>query len=121
MPPFPPDPIFRGDPKDWQNAILSYGTPTETPPVSAKARAIAAAVFYAAAQWNEMFSAPASYQIHAWALLFDSPKFDWLTIDLAERAVHAYFRTAIVGHMLPGHVLNGAAVLALEGACDGPH
>lgn len=109
----PSKPIFVGDPAEWRANILAYGMPL-TRPVSPRAHAIAVAVFRAAAVWNQMFWAPADFQVSVWAELFDRPDLDWLTIDLAERAVNEHFRAAIVGHMVPGHVIQRAAVLLLE-------
>jgi uncharacterized membrane protein len=108
----PERPIFRGDPADWHRNILAYG-PLEIPAVTSEAVAIATAVFYAAANWSEMFRSPLKIQLYMWAHLFEDFT-DWLTIDLAERAVHAHFRQSITGHMLPAHVINGAAILKLE-------
>ncbi|MEV0031401.1 hypothetical protein [Nocardia sp. NPDC050793] len=108
----PSRPIFRGDPGEWARGILAWGAPPELEPVTARARAVAVAVFYAAADWSQIFGAPVEFQIHAWAVIFD--RFDWLTVDLAERAVHAHFRESITGQMLPAHVIQGAAVLKLE-------
>jgi hypothetical protein len=109
----PREPIFRGNPADWQNQILQFGRLPELPPVTTQAWAVATAVFYAAADWSVLFRSPLPFQIHVWAHAFDHTG-DWLTVDLAERAVHAHFRQSITGHMLPAHVINGAAVLKLE-------
>jgi hypothetical protein len=108
-------PIFRGDPKAWQRDILAFGHLPELPPVTAQAWSVATAVFYAAADWSEMFASPMPFQIHMWAHVFEcSESTDWLTVDLAERAVHAHFRQSITGHMLPAHVIQGAAILKLQ-------
>lgn len=110
----PREPIFRGDPTAWQQDILAFG-PMELPPVTAQAWSVATAVFYAAADWSEMFRSPIPLQIHMWAHVFEcSESTDWLTVELAERAVHAHFRQSITGHILPAHVISGAAVLKLE-------
>ncbi|WP_280186247.1 MULTISPECIES: hypothetical protein [Nocardia] len=110
----PDRPIFVGYPTEWQANILSYGQP-KLPVATTQARAIATAVFRAAAVWNEMFWSPLEFQILNWAVLFDrSDIAEWLTIDLAECAVNKHFRQSITGQMLPAHVINGAAVLLLE-------
>ncbi|WP_454199532.1 hypothetical protein [Nocardia sp. Marseille-Q1738] len=109
----PDRPIFVGDPAEWQANILSWGQP-KLPVVTTQSRAIAAAVFRAAAVWNEMFWSPMDFQVLNWAVLFDRPDMEWLTIDLAERAVNEHFRQSITGQMLPGHVIQRAAVLRLE-------
>lgn len=113
----PKQPIFRGNPEDWQESILRWGAPPELPAVTSHALACSTAVFYAAADWCEMFRAPSPYQIQSWAHSFDrSGAVSWMSVDLAERAVHDHFSTAITGHMLPGHVIQRAAVLKLEEA-----
>jgi hypothetical protein len=110
----PDRPIFVGDPTEWRANILSYGQP-KLPVATTQARSIATAVFRAAAVWNEMFWSPLEFQILNWAVLFDRPDItEWLTIDLAERAVDEHFRQSLTGQMLPGHVIQRAAVLRLE-------
>lgn len=111
----PSRPIFRDTPGRWAQEILSTGSFPEIPAVSERAWSIAVAVFYAAGNWSETYQAPADFQIHAWAHLFEHAHcLEWLTVDLAERAVHAYFRESITGHLLPAHVIQGAAIIKLE-------
>lgn len=109
----PDRPIFVGDAAEWHANILALGPP-RLPTVSARARAVSMAVFHAAAVWHQMFWSPIEFQLLSWAQLFDQPGMEWLTIDLAERAVNEFFRQSITGYMLPGHVVQGAAVLLLE-------
>lgn len=114
----PPEPIWRGDHHAWHRSILSYGVPPlPKEPISSRARAVAVTVFHAASYWNSLFCAPLECQIQNWAVLFDSShrgQMEWLTVDLAERAVHAYFRESITGRLLPACVIQGAAILRLE-------
>lgn len=98
----PDRPIFVGDPADWHNSIS--GTDLRLVPVVGRALAVATAVFHAASYWSQMFWAPTKLQLYVWAQAFDcgpSGCMDWLTVDLAERAVHAHFRESITGFMLP--------------------
>lgn len=113
----PARPIFRDTPGRWQRELLAWGPPPEMDPVTPQARAIAVAVFYAAAEWSETYWRPVEFQICIWAHAFESATdAGWLTVDLAERAVHAHMRESLLGHLLPAHVIQGAAVLKLEGA-----
>ncbi|WP_280482233.1 hypothetical protein [Nocardia cyriacigeorgica] len=117
MTPVPDRPIFTGDPREWLAGLPVAGI--DFPPVTTRALAVATAVFHAASYWNQMFWSPTELQLFAWAQIFDcgpSGCKEWLTVDLAERAVHAHFRESITGHMLPAHVLHEAAILKLEEA-----
>ncbi|WP_143876087.1 hypothetical protein [Nocardia fluminea] len=114
----PGSPIFgqRADADAWATAANSCPLNTFTP-ISDHARAVAVAVFRAAAVWKYGFWAPTEAHILAWGGLFDSsPRRDmsWLTVDLAERAVTEHFRTSVTGWFLPADVLRGAALLRLE-------
>ena len=120
----PPQPIFGDSSRHWQKGILETQAIGErltghrasrTPRASARARAIATAVFYTASEWHRAFEAPLDTQIDTWGSVFEhGDNTDWLTIDLAVRAVHAHFRQSILGHMLPAHVLHQAAIIKLE-------
>ncbi|WP_280412654.1 hypothetical protein [Nocardia asiatica] len=120
----PPQPIWRDDTRQWQRNIvdlhqacarLGGGAIAREPKASAYARAIATAVFYTASQWHESFQAPIETQINVWASAFEYGGVkEWLTIDLAVRAVHAHFRQSITGYMLPSHAIQAAALLKLE-------
>lgn len=85
--------------------------------VSDRAKAVATAVFYAAADLNTRSRAPLPAQINAWAEVFDGSEsggMDWLTPEFATEAVRAHFAQSTDGHMLPFHVLGEAAFIRLE-------
>ena len=63
-------------------------------------------VFYTAAQYNTLFSHPTEYMIRCWASVFDLGA--WITVGLAEAAVHAHFQQSTDGDMAPGHVVRQA-------------
>jgi hypothetical protein len=110
----PNEPIWRGDHEDWKRSLLSFGEPSSDlygTLVSDHGRAVAIAVFHRAADWNSIYRAPHPYQIHLWGSIFDH---DWLTIDLAERAVDQHFEAEIIGRMLPFDVLSKATYIRLE-------
>ncbi|WP_343466373.1 hypothetical protein AAI421_14560 [Rhodococcus aetherivorans] len=125
-----PEPRWRDDDRAWKNNILSFmdmaahmrsSARADEQPVSDRARAVAVAVFYTAANHNTVFRAPLPTQIHAWAQTFDCDESgcrEWLTVDLATRAVDAHFSESTDGRMLPAHVLRKAAVLKLEEGVD---
>ncbi|MFC9768631.1 hypothetical protein [Rhodococcus jostii] len=111
-----PGPRWHGDDRDWK-ANIGRPDPAECePPISPRARAVATAVFYAAADHNTIFRAPWPIQIHSWGRVFDCGPLgcmEWLTVDLAVEAVTAHFTQSIDGRMLPFHVVREATFLRL--------
>jgi hypothetical protein len=124
-----PEPEWRGDHKEWKAKIEGWASMTpngEGSPeveVSDRAKAVATAVFYTAADFNTLYRAPLPTQINAWAEIFDhseSGSMDWLTPELATEAVRAHFAQSTDGQMLPFHVLREAAFIQLGQGNDNP-
>jgi hypothetical protein len=109
----PSEPIWRGDHEAWKRDITVFGEPhlPVDQPTTHHGRAIAIAVFYRAANWNTLFLAPLDLQIWAWARVLD---LDWLSVDLAERAVDKHFEAEVLGWMMPFDVIANATYLLLE-------
>lgn len=118
----PAEPIWHGDADDWHAGLEVLQRLTaeqreeeraagrevyEREMPSARSIAVARMVLYTAAQYNTLFSHPIEPIIECWAGVFEYGG-DWLTIGLAEAAVHAYFASATDGTMQPGDVVREA-------------
>lgn len=122
-----PEPVWHDDDREWKRRIedtanlgrgfADFERTTLDRPVSDRARAVAIAVFYTAAEYNTGYRAPLAVQVHSWAEIFDcSPSIGcmhWLTVDLAIAAVREHFAESADGRILPAHVIRKAAVLKL--------
>lgn len=121
------EPKWHGDHQEWKRNIRSLQSLSETArpyfePVSARAQAVAVAVFHAAGDYNSLYWSPLPEQLNAWAAIFDCNERDcrdWLTVELADRAVREHFSESIDGRIMPAHVLQRVAVLHLEGLANG--
>lgn len=109
----PERPIFIGGGPEWRKAVLDSREYWTFKPIPAEAQLIATAVFRAAALWADRFADQTEMHIHTWAEVF-ARHLDWLTVDLAERGVHAHMRQSITGWLVVGHVLKQAALLRAE-------
>lgn len=114
-----PEPRWRDSDLEWKRNIWFFmdlgarefwNQYMRDNPIPGQARAVATAVFYTAASYNTAYVAPLPIQIYTWAQTFDC---DWLTVDLAVRAVEEHFAESEDGRLLPSHVLRKAAVLKL--------
>src|SRR5690606_34431083 len=116
-----PEPRWHDDDREWKANITQFGADWDVAmkahPVSDRARAVAVAVFYTAANYNTVYRAPIPFQIYTRAQVFDCG-YDgcrhWLTVDVAVRAVDEHFAEPTDGRILPAHVLRKAAVLKLS-------
>lgn len=112
-----PQPKWAGDHQEWKRNIRSWGADPHITPVTQRAQAVATIVFHAAADYNTLYVAPLPEQLNAWAAVFDCTArdcMDWLTVDLAERAVREFFAHSTDGRLMPAHVIQKAAVIRLE-------
>lgn len=121
----PSEPIWHGSDRAWKSGIqtaLSFAGAVHDliEPVTERAQVVAATVFYVAADFNTLFRAPTSLQINLWAQIFDGGHveqrggLEWLTPQLAERAVRRHFSQSVDGMMLPADILANAGSIRLE-------
>lgn len=121
----PSEPRWHGDPDAWSENVLATMRMTdelcdspltldrlsvEFPTYCDHGMAIATIVFYTAAHYNTLFSRPHPMILRTWAHLYGTHA-HWMTVAVAEAAVHAHFATSTDGRMLPGHVIAEAKKL----------
>lgn len=101
------EPRWRDDHEAWRQSIdewsrMGGGLTPDQPTI--EYRAVAIAIFHTAAQYNTGFINPHPTVIATWAYLYQTYH-GWLTIDLAERSVHAHFAQSNDGRMVPADVI----------------
>lgn len=78
---------------------------------------VAGTVFRTAASHDERFTNPIPLLVYAWAEIYDCDEtrcMDWLTPELARRAVESFYQVDPTGHLLPASVIVQAGLLRLE-------
>lgn len=83
----------------------------EFPDYTDQGMAVATMVFYTAAHYNTVFSRPHPMILRTWAHMY-STFAPWLTVALADAAVHQHFAACVDGDMRPAHVIVTAKRIA---------